>query len=92
MIFRTFQAHHGIRVTCAWDATHQTYYTRGTSLYGRTLWEDASGMPTMLLLRAVLLGHRIALPGREVEHLLQDRATATHHASEIASLARNGCP
>ncbi|WP_433444610.1 hypothetical protein [Nonomuraea sp. CA-141351] len=92
MIFRTFQAHHGILVTCAWDATHQTFYTRGISRHGRTLWEDASGMPTMLLLRAALLGHRIALPGQEVEHLLHDRNTAAHHASGSASLPRNGCP
>ncbi|MGW6499386.1 hypothetical protein [Nonomuraea angiospora] len=92
MIFRTFRAHHGILVTCAWDATHQTFYTRGTSPQGRTLWEDASAMPTMLLLRAALLGHRIALPGREVEHLLHDRTTATRHASGTASVYRNGCP
>ncbi|MFG2076925.1 hypothetical protein [Nonomuraea maritima] len=77
MIPRTFQAHHGIVVTCAWDALHQTYYTRGTSPDGRTLWEHASGMPTMSLLRAALLGHRIALPGWEVDHLLHDRNTAT---------------
>ncbi|MET7334309.1 hypothetical protein [Nonomuraea sp. NPDC005650] len=92
MIFRTFQAHHGILVTCAWDATHQTFYTRGTSPHGRKLWEDASGMPTLLLLRAALLGHRIALPGREAEHLLHDRKTANHSASRTASGYRNGCP
>jgi hypothetical protein len=90
MIFRTFQAHHGIRVTVAWDATHQTFYTRGTSRHGRKLWEDDNGMPTMPLLRAALLGHRIALPGYEADHLIHDRKTRTHHASDTASVYRNG--
>ncbi|MFI6909710.1 hypothetical protein ACIBKY_51205 [Nonomuraea sp. NPDC050394] len=67
----TYASHHGVTVTVAWDHSGRTF-TAQASDGDRSLWRHPGGLPTIGVLRAVLLGHRICLPGAVADLLLND--------------------
>ncbi|GGK90672.1 hypothetical protein Ppa06_57690 [Planomonospora parontospora subsp. parontospora] len=62
----------GGTVLLAWSSALETFTVRAT-LNGQVLWQEgttAKELPTIAALRAVLLGHRVCIPGDVADRLI----------------------